>query len=63
MDEVDIVQARLAGKCEVCNSTLPKHSIHCPMLAPMYNWTRADYSLTKPKTSPYHQMDLFEDLN
>ena len=66
MDEVDVAQARLTGRCEICEGLLPVHKIGCPQLHKYYG----QFGITSPeqfeeftrKRTLHRQLDLFEDI-
>lgn len=65
IDDVDIAQSRLTGKCEICKRDLPMHKMHCPRLKQNYG----QFGITSPEQfeqfqngrTIHHQLDLFED--
>lgn len=66
MDNMDIVQSRLSGSCEICNGSLPVHRMGCPQLHKYYG----QFGITSPeqfeefnrKRTLHRQLDLFEDI-
>ena len=65
MDEVDVAQARLNGRCEICDGVLPIHKMGCPQLHRYYGQfgikSSDDLKRYKSMQTIHHQLDLFED--
>lgn len=65
MDEVDVAQARLTGRCEICEGILPVHKMGCPHLHRFYGQfgikTPEDLKRFHSMRTLHQQLDLFED--
>lgn len=66
MDDIDVVQYRLSGRCEVCEGKLPVHRMGCPRLHKYYGQfgitSPEDFAKFKSMQTLHHQLDLFEDI-
>lgn len=63
MDEVDVAQYRLEGKCEICLNDIKHHKLGCPnmILRGTAPWGQFGITNKKQLNTLSRQLDLFED--
>jgi len=66
MDDIDVVQSKLEGRCEICDGTLPVHKMGCPRLHRYYGQfgikSAEDLKRYQSMNTIHRQLDLFEDF-
>lgn len=56
MDDVDIAQAKLEGKCYICDCTLPTHKMSCPER--FGTWGQFGFTKKHTQTEVWKQLEL-----